>query len=389
MPNTLTGLIPTIYESLDVVSRELTALVGGVTADTNVARAAVGQTVLSTAAPASSASDITPGVTAPNDGDQIILNRPITITKARAVPIRWNGEEQRGLNSGGPGTARLLRDQFAQAMRTLVNEIETDIVATARVGASRAVGTAGTAPFGTVNDLSDFAGVLQILADNGAPSSALQLALASSAIFNLRGRQAVLFRANEAGTDMLLRDGIIGRVQGLNVRESAQIRAVARGTGSGYTTNAAGYAVGATAITVTTGTGTVLAGDTVTFAGDTNRYVVATGIAAAGTLVLAAPGLRQAIPTSATAVTVGANYTPNIAYAKTAIVLATRAPALPIRPDGTPMDMANDRMTVTDPNSGISFEVSEYLQYRQVRYEVAIAWGQSVIKPEHVGLLLG
>jgi hypothetical protein len=88
MANTLTGLIPTLYESLDVIARELIGAIPAVTRDSQVARAAKGQTVSSFVAPAVTASDITPGVTAPNDGDQVLTNIPITITKSRYVPIR-------------------------------------------------------------------------------------------------------------------------------------------------------------------------------------------------------------------------------------------------------------------------------------------------------------
>jgi hypothetical protein len=133
----------------------------------------------------------------------------------------------------------------------------------------------------------------------------------------------------------------------------------------------------------------VLAGDIVTFAGDANKYVVATGIAAPGTIVLAAPGLRQAIPASATALTVGNNFVPNLAFAKTGIVLATRLPAVPLDASGRPMDMADDRTTIVDPVSGLAFEVALYTQYRQLKYEVALAWGQAAVKPEHIALSLG
>ncbi|MHA4899806.1 hypothetical protein, partial [Enterococcus faecium] len=91
--------------------------------------------------------------------------------------------------------------------------------------------------------------------------------------------------------------------------------------------------------------GTILAGDIITFAGDTNRYVVAQGnasVAAGGTITLAAPGLRKAIAASATNITVVSASTRNMAFARTAIALATRAPALP---EGG--DMAADRMLFT------------------------------------------
>lgn len=384
--NTLTGLIPTLYEQLDVVSRELVGMIPAVTNDTSVDRAALNQTVMSFATPAVTASNVTPGVTAPNDGDQVIGNIPITISKSRYVPIRWNGEEQRGINTG-PGM-RILGDQFAQAFRTLTNEVETDLAALAKV-ASRAYGVAGTTPFATSGDLSDFAGVRRILEDNGAPTSALHYVAGSAAIANLRGKQSVLFKVNEAGTDALLRQGVVGMVEGMMVGNSAQIKPITKGTGTAYTSTTAGFAIGTTSIPLITGSGTVLAGDVVTFAGDTNQYVVATGVAAPGTIVLAAPGLRQALAASAVAMTIGNNFTANMAFAKTAIVLATRIPATPVDASGRPMDMADDRTIVVDPVSGLAFEVSLYTQYRQLKYEVALAWGMAGVKPEHIALGLG
>jgi hypothetical protein len=174
----------------------------------------------------------------------------------------------------------------------------------------------------------------------------------------------------------------------MDVRESGQIKTHTKGTGASATTNTAGYAVGATVITLASaGTGTVVAGDLVTFAGDTNKYVVASGdtdVSNGGTITLAAPGLRQAIGTSATAITVVGNSARNMAFHRSSLVLAARAPALP--EEG---DMADDRMLITDPRSGLTFEVSLYKQYRQVRYELALAWGVKNIKPAHTALLLG
>lgn len=379
MANTLTSLIPSLYAALNVVSRELTGAIPSVTRDARADRAAVGQAVTVPIAPAASATDITPGVTPPNDGDQTIGNESIYITKSRRVPFRWNGEEELGVNNNGAGASAIQGNQLQEAIRTLVNEMEVDVVAAARMG-SRAYGTATTTPFAT--DLSEAANIKKILDDNGA-AGARSMIIDTSAGVKLR-TLTQLTKANEAGSVMTLRDGELLDIFGMSLKESAGVASVTKGTGASYTTNTAGYAVGATDITLITGTGTVLEGDIITFAGDTNKYIVKTGVAAAGTITLAAPGLRQAIPTSATAMTIVATSVRNIAFAQSAVVLATRAPALPANGDS-----AADRMTVTDPRSGISFEVAMYPQYRQMQYEVSAAWGAKCVKRSHAAVLLG
>jgi hypothetical protein len=175
-------------------------------------------------------------------------------------------------------------------------------------------------------------------------------------------------------------------IMGFGIGYSGGVQAVTAGSGAGYLVNhAGGYSIGATALVVDTGTGTINAGDVVTFAGDANKYVVAS---ATSTLVtLNAPGLRTAVADNA-AITVGPSYTANLAFTPNALVLAARAPALPTAA-GQAADSADDRMMVTDPVSGISFEVSLYREYRRIRYEVALAWGVGVVKPEDIALLLG
>lgn len=378
MANTLTSLIPTLYEAVDVVSRELVGFIPSVTLDANAARAAVDQQILVPIAPASAAADITPAVTAPNNGDQTIGNTPIVITKARGVPFRWNGEEQVGVNSG-PGYANLRRDQMVQAMRTLTNEVEADLAALYK-RSSRAYGTAGTTAF--ASSLADTAQVRKILSDNGAPGADMQMVIDTTAGAAMR-TLGQLTKANEAADTGLLRQGVLLDVHGFAIRESAATVAVTKGTGTLYAVNnSGGYPVGATTIALDSGTGTILAGDVITFAGDTNKYVVATALSG-GSLTIAAPGLRVAVADDVL-VTVGNNYRANMAFHRNAMILVARAPALP--EEG---DMADDRTTVTDPRSGLSFEVAMYRQYRQVRYEMSLAWGVANIKPEHTAILLG
>ena len=74
----------------------------------------------------------------------------------------------------------------------------------------------------------------------------------------------------------------------------------------------------------------------------------------------------------------------NCAFSRNAIVLATRLPAIP--PQG---DMAIDRQVITDPRTGLSFELAMYPGYRMNTYHVSIAWGITVIKPEHLAIIIG
>ena len=150
MANTITNLIPELYESLDVVSRELVGFIPAVTLDAMAERAAKDATIRTFVAPAAAAGDIAPAATTPDDGNQTIGNVTLAITKARRVPIRWNGEEELSV-AAGHGAAAIRQAQSQQAIRTLTNEIEADL-AGLHLYASRAAGAAATVPFGTAGD---------------------------------------------------------------------------------------------------------------------------------------------------------------------------------------------------------------------------------------------
>lgn len=380
MANTLTGLLPTIYQALDVVSREMIGFVPAVGRNTDVERAAVGETIAWPVLPAGAASDISPAATGPAGSDTAVDVPTVTISKSKSVTFYLTGEELKGLKNGGSDQV-IVRNAFAQAMRTLGNLIEVDLATVAKQGASRAYGTAGTTPFATAGDLTDLAQVMKILDDNGAPIGGRHLVLNTAALAALRGKQSVVLA--EAGSPEMLRQGALGMIQGAKLHASGGISQHTKGTGASYVTDGS-TAVGVEDIALITGNGTVLAGDVVTFAADTNsKYVVNTGVAAPGTISLGEPGAKVVIPTG-NALTIGNSYTPNMLFSEDALFLAARPPAVP---EGG--DSAVDAIIIQDPVSGLPFEVRMYAQYRRMAYEVGIAWGYTAVKSEHIALLLG
>lgn len=381
MANTLTGLMPTMYEALDVVSRELTGFIPAVNRNSTADRAAVGETVSWPVVPPLAASNFTPAAYGPSPSDVTVGAPTLTLSKSKNVPFYLTGEDIRGLKNGSNDQI-IIKNAFAQAIRTLVNLIEADLFAAAYQGASRAYGTAGTTPFQTATDLTDIASTRKILEDNGAPMGDLHLVLSTTAALPLRAKHEELFRVMEAGTDAMLRDGTLGRLEGFNLHESAQATVVTKGTGTSYVTNGS-TAAGVNAIVLQTGSGTVLAGDVVTFAADANnKYVVNVGVTAPGTITIGAPGALVIIGTS-NAMTIGNNFTPLCAFDRNAITLATRAPALP--PQG---DAADDVTEITDPITGLAFQVAMYKQYGRIAIDVRIVWGCAAVKSNHIAVLL-
>lgn len=386
MANTLTNLIPDIYATLDMVSRELVGFIPSVARDSSADRVAINQTLRIPISPSNAAGgNITPAMSLPSAADQTIANTTLTISKQRFFPFSWTGEEQRSVNAGA-GFLTLKQYQIAQAIRAAVNEMETDVSTAAYKGASRAFGTtAGTAPV-----LADWSGAKKILDDNGAPMSDRTTVINTTAGAALRNTSN-LFKVNEAGENSLLRNGTLGNLYGFDIRESAQIQTPTSGAMASATSTSAAFTVGQTVIPLATaGTGVVAAGDIITFANDTNKYVVAS-VAFAGanpasgdTITLAAPGLRIAQGVATRAITVFATSARNVAFTRNSILLATRLPSAPAEGD-----LATDRMTVTDPNSGMSLEFAIYPGFRMNVYHVSVCWGVSVIKPEHVAVIVG
>ena len=384
MANVLTDLAADIYTAADRVGRELTGASSSVTINSNGSdRAAVGDTVRShfTTQPTASAA-ISEAMTIPEGTDQTVSNKTASISKAQSVQIPWTGENVQSVNNGS-GFDTIYGDQIQQAMRTLANEVEADLMTEIYKNASRAVGTAGTTPFASNFDL--VAEARQILVDNGCGINDVTMVLNTLAGTNLRNL-ASLQSANTAGGDALLRQGVLLDLQGIALKESAQVQAHTAGTATLFDANG-GEPIGETTIVVDgSDAGTILQGDIVTFVGDSNKYVVQSATAsgaAAGNIVIAAPGLQETLATTVEGV-LGASYTGNAVFHRSAVELIMRAPAVPGGGDA-----ADDSMIVVDPFSGLVFEIRSYKGYRKSMIEVGLAYGFKAWKPENIALVLG
>jgi len=375
MANTLTNLIPDVYAALDVVSRELVGALPGVTRDARADRLASNQTLRIAQAPTNTTSSFTPSMAIPSAADQTIGNASLTLSKNKYAAFSWTGEERYSVDQG-PGFLSIQQGQIAQAFRALVNEMENDVCDALAAGASRAYGTAGTTPFAST--LADSAQVRKILDDNGAPTSSRSMVINTAAGAALR-TLGQLTKANEAGNSMTLRDGELLNLHGFSIRESAQVNDATAGTGASYLLNGA-LAVGATTVTVDTGSGTILAGDIVTIG--SHKYVVATALSG-GSFTINAPGIVAAAADNL-AITVNATSARNVAFSSDAIVLATRLPIFPAQGD-----LAIDNEIITDPRTGISFDLRVYPGDGMVLYRLHALWGLKVAKPAHVALMLG
>jgi len=389
MANTLTGLITTIYTAMHEVARERVGASNLVYSNNALERAAKDQTIRYPVVPKPTIGDLSPSNTLPAGSTQTVAYRDMTIDKVRGAGIPWQGEEAQSLANGGI-LYPVLRDNIKEHIRAIANEIETDICSL-YVKGSRAAGVSGTTPFG--GDFSELTAALKILEDNGAPESGIGCVIDSAAKKNLLDL-ANLSSADAAGTDQVLRTGILIPLYGATIASSGQVQTHTKGTGTSYQLAEALSVDEWDDVAIDTGSGTVVVGDAITFAGDTNQYIVTSGVTEAGNIDLGRPGAVAAVSDD-TALTIGENYTANMVFHRNAIHLVTRLPFLPPgMPDMNGVvsrtgDIAADRVTVTDPYTGIMYEISLYEEYRQNVIEVACAWGCDVVNEDFLAIMKG
>ena len=387
---TLDGLAEDIYVAADTVGREAVGFIPAVTMNSESTRASTGDTIkAAVTAEVASLTTIDEAMTIPDGTAQTITNATMTISNSKAVQIPFGAEQERQLNNAGTYET-VYGDLIQQAMRKIVNTMESDLFVEAKNNASRALGTVGTDPFAftaTTTGLEQAAKMRRLLVDNGMPTDDFSLVLNTVAGGTFRASRTNAF-ADHAGTDDFRQNGTLARVFGATVRESTQSATHTAGTEAAWAVdNGSGEAVGQTTISVDAGCGgTLLEGDILSFASDSQSHYVnsgsTTGVSgtADGDIIL--NGSKGILVAAADddVITRVASYESNIMFHRRALELAVRAPATPAGGDA-----AVDAILVTDPTSGLVFEVRIYKGYRKSMIEVAAAWGVKAWKSDFIG----
>lgn len=378
MANNWSVIAPLLFSAGRIVPRELTGLIAAVDVDFSDKNVAKGDTVTVPVSPIATVSAFTAAQTFTAGTDRTATSKILTLGQENVSSWNMTSEQERSLGNGGTGDDVLVQTT-KQHIRSHVNAIETYLWGVSRKAASRATGTAGTSPFAT--DQKPLADALKILLDNGAGNMDHTAVIDTNAGADLR-KVANLFKVNEGGNDMLLRTGALGRLYNMDIRESAAIGSVAKGTGAAYTTTAAGFPIGTTVLPLITGSNTILAGDVITAAGDANKYIVVTGIAAPGSIVIQEPGLRVAIPAAATAITVGNAATQNLALRRDAVKLVARPGLQPETP-------AIQQWTIADEQSKLSFLVYRSVGDGMASWYMRTVFDAFAVNPYAIAQILG
>jgi len=380
MANDIASLIPTLFSAFRRVPRELTGFVNSVTTSFDDKGVALGNSVDVPVVVQGAESTTVNGPTWPTGDDTTVGTRQLTLTEAKTYSWNFEAEEERTMMNGS-NRDDVVGQILMQGVRTMVNTAEAFMHDIAYKASSRAVGVAGTTPFGS--DISDAALIKQVLDDNGAPSGGNRsLIINTNAGVNLRSLTQ-LTNVNESGTPAALREGELLRLFDISIKESAGVSLHTKGTGTGYlVNNGAGILVGGETIANDTGTGTLLAGDIVTFAADTTNKYVSNTTLAAGTFDIGAPGIRdQTIPDD-NAISIGNSYIPNVAFDQSALVFSAR-PAL--QPDSG----AWESQIITDPQTGLSMLFTRVPQKGQVSWFLEWVYGGFAPNKEFICTLMG
>lgn len=369
MSNTFTYVIPQLLAQGLEALRENAVMPMLVNRDYESMAAQKGQIIDIPIPSAITAVAVTPAITPPANSDVSPTRARITLNQWYEAPFYLTDKEMLECMDG------TIPMQASEAIKSLANNIDSYLLGR-YLTVYGYVGTAGTTPF--ASDVSAATAARKTLFNQLAPPGDRRFVTDTDAEANalgLRAFQDMSFSGSAQG----IIEGHINRKLGFDWFMDQNVPSHTAGTAAGATTDAAGYAVGVKTITLASaGTGTILTGDIFTIAGDTQTYVVITGdadVSGGGTVVFE-PGLKVAITTAATAITLKATHTVNMAFHRDAIGFAMR----PLVDSAS--GLGAEIMAANDPHTGLALRLEVSRQHKQTRFSYDVLYGATMVRPE-------
>ena len=372
------NLLADVYTAADIVAQEAVGFIPAVRQNLQATAASKGDTVRAAFTPDATLVSVDSQSAIPDGSTYAISEKSYQLSNHQAMRYAISGEDVKSMQNNGIYQS-IYGDMIAQGMRAIINDIESKLFTEIKNNAGYATADGGTTAFDT--NLNSIATAREILTRSGTPTDDLSLVINGTAGVNLRNNTNLL-NVNTSGTNVLREQGILIPVHGFNVYESSQITQHTAGTSNnGYhINNGSGEVAGEPTITTDAGggsaSGTIIQGDIVTFAGLSESYVVKTALAA-NDFVLNTGLLSDAADDAEITGTVA--YTGNFAFHRNAAEFAMRAPAEPVGGDS-----ASEVINVTEPRTGLVFQVRLYRGYHQNLIEVGAVYGVKAFKPEFI-----
>lgn len=372
MANTLTSVMGFILARSLPLLRHQAYMLRLVNTDYSEEAAKPGQVINVEVPGDQTATDVTPGVTAPTPSNYTATTVPVQLTNWKHSDFHLTHKEM--------GEIANREDYLPRRVEGAVKALAYALNASVWANYKKVfgwVGTPGTALYSTDADSRNVRMRLNqqlcpregraLVLDHVADAAAL--GLASFANFEQSGDQAVKIK------------GQIGEKFGLLHLSDDQVPTHTAGTGASYLVNdSGGMAIGETLVTVDTGSGTILVGDVVTFAGHTQTYTVTAALASNQFSIY--PPLIAAVADNA-AVTVkgtGSSYVNCLGFTRDAFALAVRPLEQTLR--NIPGASTIASMTMIDELTGIPLRLEVLQQYKQVVWDLDILWGTACVYPE-------
>lgn len=376
MANSLEAVIPQILAQGLMALRGATIMPRLVNADYSNQAAEKGDTIDVPIPSAIAVQEVAPAATPQSTPDTAPTKVQIPLDKWYEAPFQLSDKDMAESVRG------VIPMQVSEAVKALGNQVNSDLFALYK-GVYGYVGTAGTTPFGTADDISDATALRKVLNTQLAPLDSRRMVLDPDAEANALGQRAfqdASWRGDTAG----LIQGQIGRKLGFDVFMDQAAPSHTTGAAGTVLVDQADVAVGDTTVHFDGVTTAPVVGDVFTVAGDSQTYTVtAAGALATNDIDLTfSPAAKVAWADNA-AVTFKASHAVNLGFHRDAFALAVR----PLEAEGN--GLGNIIQSAVDPVSGLALRLEVSREHKRTRWSFDILYGVKLVRPELAARLAG